>query len=58
MAHGDITHIDIPVSDTARATQFCGTLFGWQMVAMPKQAIDETSWFAAIRDLDRNEIGL
>lgn len=113
MAHGDITHIDIPVSDTARASEFYHGLFGWQIaempgfegypmwqapnkisggglaprgegftaprsyvevdsiddvlaqvtelggeVAMPKQAIDETSWFAAIRDLDGNEIGL
>ncbi|WP_332641639.1 VOC family protein [Aeromicrobium sp.] len=31
MAHGDITHVDIPVSDNARATAFYSTLFGWQM---------------------------
>src|SRR5690606_22845960 len=31
MAHGDITHIDIPVSDMGRATEFYGSLFGWQI---------------------------
>ena len=31
MAHGDITHIDIPVSDMGRATSFYGQLFGWQI---------------------------
>jgi predicted enzyme related to lactoylglutathione lyase len=31
MPHGDITHIDIPVADTAQAAQFYGTLFGWQI---------------------------
>ena len=31
MAHGDITHVDIPVSDNARATAFYSKLFGWQM---------------------------
>lgn len=35
MAHGDITHIDIPVSDTARATEFYSGLFGWQISEMP-----------------------
>lgn len=35
MAHGDITHIDIPVSDNARATEFYGSLFGWQISAPP-----------------------
>ena len=29
MAHGDITHIDIPVSDPARASEFYSGLFGW-----------------------------
>lgn len=35
MAHGDITHIDIPVSDTGRATRFYGTLFGWRIEEVP-----------------------
>ena len=35
MAHGDITHIDIPVSDMARASDFYGRLFGWNISEMP-----------------------
>lgn len=35
MAHGDITHIDIPVSDTERATAFYSGLFGWQIAEVP-----------------------
>ena len=35
MAHGDITYIDIPVSDMARATSFYSELFGWQIDTMP-----------------------
>ena len=35
MAHGDITHIDIPVTDKARASAFYGALFGWQIQAPP-----------------------
>jgi len=35
MAQGDITHIDIPVGDMARATQFYSTLFGWQIAEIP-----------------------
>jgi predicted enzyme related to lactoylglutathione lyase len=35
MAHGDITHIDIPVQDTAAATSFYSTLFGWQIAEVP-----------------------
>ena len=35
MAHGDITHIDIPVGDKDRATAFYGALFGWQISAPP-----------------------
>lgn len=35
MAHGDITHIDIPVDDMDRATSFYGTVFGWQIAEMP-----------------------
>lgn len=31
MAHGDITHIDIPVTDLAAAGTFYGELFGWQI---------------------------
>ena len=35
MAHGDITHIDIPVSDIARASAFYSTLFGWNIAEVP-----------------------
>ncbi|MBW1640605.1 MULTISPECIES: VOC family protein [Microbacterium] len=35
MAHGDITHIDIPVSDLVRATAFYSGLFGWDISEMP-----------------------
>ncbi len=113
MAHGDITHIDIPVGDIARATTFYRTLFGWDIreipgfegypmwqapnqisggglaprgegftqprsyvevdsiedtltevvaqggtVAMDKQPISDTSWWAAFTDPDGNTIGL
>ncbi|WP_040159441.1 VOC family protein [Nigerium massiliense] len=35
MSHGDITHIDIPVSDNAKAAEFYGGLFGWQISEPP-----------------------
>jgi predicted enzyme related to lactoylglutathione lyase len=35
MAHGDITHIEIPVSDNARATDFYRSLFGWDIAEYP-----------------------
>lgn len=35
MAHGDITHIDIPVSDMTRASGFYSRLFGWNIAEMP-----------------------
>ncbi|WP_309134706.1 VOC family protein [Cellulomonas sp.] len=35
MAHGDITHIDIPVNDMEQATRFYGTLFGWRIAEVP-----------------------
>ncbi len=35
MAHGDITHIDIPVTDLAKASAFYSGLFGWQIAEMP-----------------------
>jgi predicted enzyme related to lactoylglutathione lyase len=35
MPHGDITHIDIPVSDLERAKAFYSDLFGWQIAAPP-----------------------
>jgi predicted enzyme related to lactoylglutathione lyase len=113
MAHGDITHIDIPVSDLGAGAKFYSTLFGWQIaeapgfegypmwqapnkisggglaprdegftqprsyvevdsidetiataekaggtVAMAKQQISPTSWWAVIVDPDGNHIGL
>jgi hypothetical protein len=35
MAHGDITHIDIPVNDMAKATTFYGSVFGWRIAEVP-----------------------
>ena len=35
MPHGDITHIDIPVTDTERAKGFYSSLFGWQIAEPP-----------------------
>ena len=35
MPHGDITHIDIPVTDLDQATAFYQTLFGWQITEAP-----------------------
>ncbi len=113
MAHGDITHIDIPVSDLGKAQEFYSDLFGWNIAEMPgfegypmwrapnqvsggglaprgpgfthprsyvevdsiddtlaqvarlggeivmeKSPVSDTSWWAAFRDLDGNEIGL
>lgn len=35
MAHGDITHIEIPVVDMAAAKDFYSQLFGWDIQAPP-----------------------
>lgn len=35
MAHGDITHLDIPVADFDRAKSFYGAVFGWRIAAPP-----------------------
>ena len=35
MAHGDITHIDIPADDLGRATAFYRAVFGWDAQEMP-----------------------
>ncbi len=35
MAHGDITHIDIPVDDMARATAFYTNVLGWSINEVP-----------------------
>lgn len=35
MPHGDITHIDIPVTDMERAKGFYSSLFGWQIAEPP-----------------------
>lgn len=35
MAHGDITHHDIPCLDLDRATAFYGEVFGWAISEMP-----------------------
>ena len=35
MAHGDITHIDIPVDDLERARRFYQTVIGWTIDEVP-----------------------
>jgi predicted enzyme related to lactoylglutathione lyase len=35
MAHGDITHIEIPVTDLTQAKDFYERLFGWEISASP-----------------------
>ncbi|MGX1792560.1 VOC family protein [Microbacterium sp. NPDC055312] len=35
MTHGDITHIDIPVNDLGRASDFYSRLFGWKIAEQP-----------------------
>ncbi len=35
MAHGDITHVDIPVTDAAAARRFYGDLFAWRIEELP-----------------------
>ncbi|GAA3650374.1 VOC family protein [Microbacterium marinilacus] len=35
MAHGDVTHLEIPVTDLERATAFYSELFGWEISAPP-----------------------
>ncbi|WP_374999569.1 VOC family protein [Aeromicrobium sp. CTD01-1L150] len=35
MAHGDITHLEIPVSDLKRGRQFYAALFGWTIEEPP-----------------------
>ncbi|MCP2635790.1 VOC family protein [Microbacterium sp. HD4P20] len=35
MAHGDITHIDIPVTDLEKAKAFYSRLFGWDIAEAP-----------------------
>jgi len=34
MAHGQITHIEFPADDTARARRFYSELFGWELREM------------------------
>lgn len=38
MAHGDITHVEIPVADFAQATTLYADLFGWKISEMPEFA--------------------
>ncbi|MER7797860.1 VOC family protein [Microbacterium sp. NPDC096154] len=35
MAHGDVTHLEIPVGDFERAKEFYSALFGWEFQAPP-----------------------
>ena len=44
MAHGDITHIDIPVGDMERAKGFYGGIFGWDIQEVPGfEGFDEST---------------
>jgi uncharacterized protein len=36
MAHGQITHIEFPAEDTARARRFYSELFGWKLTEWPE----------------------
>ncbi len=36
MAHGQITHIDLPSDDLARAKAFYAELFGWKIAQVPE----------------------
>jgi predicted enzyme related to lactoylglutathione lyase len=36
MSHGQISHIEFPADDTARAARFYSGLFGWQLGEMPQ----------------------
>ena len=35
MAHGDITHLEIPVGDLTSGARFYSDLFGWEIVEPP-----------------------
>ena len=36
MAHGQMTHLELPADDTARARKFYEGLFGWEFREMPQ----------------------
>lgn len=36
MAHGQITYIEFPADDTARASRFYSELFGWKLTEWPE----------------------
>jgi predicted enzyme related to lactoylglutathione lyase len=36
MAHGQITHVEFPADDTARAGRFYSELFGWKLTEWPE----------------------
>ena len=36
MAHGQMTHVELPADDTARARRFYEGLFGWEFGEMPE----------------------
>ena len=38
MAHGQITHIELPADDTLRARRFYSKLFGWELREMESYA--------------------
>jgi len=48
MAHGDIMHTEIPVSDFDRASAFYADLFGWEIVDTPGMP-DYPTWMAPNR---------
>ena len=62
MAHGDITHIDIPVADFEVSRQFYGSLFGWDIQALPGfeeypmwQAPNKISGGGLVKCVDRSQ---
>ncbi len=36
MAHGEITHIELPSDDPERAKSFYEGMFGWEIGSMPE----------------------
>ena len=48
MPHGDITHIDIPVSNHKASQEFYGKLFGWQFNEYPGFDLDDSQGCALV----------
>ena len=43
MPHGDVTHLEIPVSDLAAATDFYSRVFGWQIAECPATRLPDVA---------------